>query len=95
MTYRKKYQDFYNSKAWKEMREYKFADANGLCEACKAKGKAVAGKEVHHVVPIDKDWSRRLDFANLKLLCPDCHNAVHSRESQLQKFNKFWERLNG
>ena len=92
-SYRERYQDFYNGKEWKELRDWKFADANGLCEECRENGKIVVGKEVHHIIPIEKDWEKRLDANNLKLLCPECHNSVHSRESQLQKFNKFWEEL--
>lgn len=92
-SYRERYQDFYNGKEWKELRYWKFADANGLCEECRENGKIVAGKEVHHIIPIEKDWGKRLDAKNLKLLCPECHRLAHERGSPLQEFNKFWEGL--
>ena len=93
MNYKEKYQDFYNSKEWKALRNWKFAEANGLCENCKKNGIVRAAREIHHIVPIEKDYSKRLDCDNLIALCSECHNSVHSRESQLQKFNKFWEEL--
>jgi 5-methylcytosine-specific restriction endonuclease McrA len=48
---------------------------------------------VHHIVPIEEDWNKRLNFDNLVLLCPDCHNAEHERISPLQKFLKDWENI--
>ena len=92
-SYRERYQDFYNGKEWKELRDWKFADANGLCEECRENGKIVVGKEVHHIIPIEKDWSKRLDPDNLVLLCRDCHNKIHNRQSPLQNFLDFWEEL--
>ena len=92
-SYRERYQDFYNGKEWKELRAYKFAQANGLCEECLKKGIVTAGVEIHHIVPIEKDWSKRLDIDNLVCLCHACHDRAHLRISPLQKFNIFWEGL--
>lgn len=92
-NYNDKYQAFYNSKEWKSLRAYKFADAGGLCEKCLQKNIIKAGKEVHHIKPIEKFWEFRLVFENLILLCNDCHNEEHGRESELQKFLKMWEEL--
>lgn len=75
------------------MRAKKFRLENGLCEQCRAKGIVKAGTEVHHIVPIDADWGRRLDFDNLILLCRDCHDSKHGRESALQTFNRIWEEM--
>lgn len=93
-NYHKKYRSFYQSRAWRQLRALKFANADGLCERCKKKGIVRRGKEVHHIVPIEKDWEKRLDMDNLELLCTDCHNQGHGRESALQKFNQFWEGMN-
>lgn len=92
-TYHEKYDAFYQSRAWRRLRKIKFARETGLCERCRAKGIVRMGEEVHHVVPIEVDWSRRLDPDNLELLCAACHNEQHERESPLQKFSKFWEEL--
>lgn len=53
----------------------------------------MAGKEVHHIIPISKRWDLRLEFSNLELLCWNCHHAMHEKEGKLQKFDKFWETL--
>ena len=93
-NYHSKYDSFYQSRAWRRLRRLKFVEANGLCERCAKKGIAKQGKEVHHVLSIEKCWDRRLDITNLELLCVECHQGKeHGRESPLQKFNDFWESL--
>ena len=93
MTYHEKYNQFYQSKEWQLLRNQKYYDANGLCEMCRAKGIIKRGKEVHHKIPIEEDWSKRLNYDNLILLCSDCHNAQHERVSPFQKFLKDWNNL--
>lgn len=92
-TYHELFNSFYQSTEWKALRNYKFGMADGLCENCKKKGIVRVGREVHHIVPIEEDWSKRLNFDNLVLLCSDCHNEQHERISQLQKFLKEWENM--
>lgn len=93
LNYNEKFSQFYNSSEWKILRNQKFYDADGLCEICKKKKIIKQGKEVHHIIPIEKDWSKRLDYDNLILLCSDCHNEQHLRISPLQKFLKDWENM--
>ena len=93
VNYHEKYNSFYQSNEWQNLRNQKFYDADGLCELCKKNGIIRQGKEVHHIVPIEKDWNKRFDYNNLILLCPDCHNAQHERISPLQEFLKDWEKL--
>lgn len=93
MNYKEKYSWFYNTPEWKKLRKYKFNKADGLCEKCDKQGIVEEGVEVHHKVPIEKDWSKRLDYNNLILLCPACHNHEHNRESELQKFLNDFENL--
>lgn len=92
-TYHEKYNSFYQSSEWKSLREARFEFAEGLCELCRKKGIVRAGREVHHIVEISQDWSKRLDFDNTILLCSDCHNEQHLRISQLQKFLREWENM--
>lgn len=93
MTYHEKYNAFYQTKEWKQLRKQKFEDADGLCEECKKNGIVKIGKEVHHIIPIGKDWSKRLDYDNLILLCKECHNQKHDRISQFKRFNEMWDKL--
>lgn len=94
-TYHEKFDSFYQGEIWRRLRAEKFGAACGLCEKCKANGVIRAGKEVHHIIPIEKNWELRYAFENLILLCSECHNAEHDRVSSLQRFNKIWEEING
>lgn len=91
-NYHEKFSGFYNSKEWKQLRNQKFYDADGMCEMCKMNGVIAMGKEVHHIVPIEEDYSKRLDYDNLILLCPMHHNLVHERQSKLQTFMQIWDK---
>ena len=91
MNYHEKYAEFYNSAEWKNLRNQKFFDADGLCELCRKNGIIKESKEIHHIIPIEEDWSKRLDYDNLIALCSDCHNAIHNRQSSLQQFLNFWD----
>lgn len=92
-TYHEKFDKFYQSKEWQLLRNQKWVASDGLCEMCRAKGIIKSAKEIHHVVPIEVDWSKRLEYENLIALCSDCHNAQHERVSSLQKFLKDWDNL--
>lgn len=93
-NYHEKYDSFYQSKEWSLLRNQKFYDADGLCELCRKNGIIKEAKEVHHIVPIEIDWSKRLDYDNLLALCSDCHNLQHERISPLQKFLSEWDKIN-
>jgi len=92
--YQKKYMAFYNSKAWRNLSKRYALSKNYICEECRKKGILKKGTQVHHIVPIDQDWDKRLDWDNLQLLCTECHNEKHkSRMSAMQKFKKDMEEL--
>lgn len=67
---------FYLSKAWRNTREAYYRFRCGICERCGA-----AGDIVHHkryLTPSNiHDPSITLSFANLELLCQECHNKEH------------------
>lgn len=89
-NYHSRYSQFYNSKEWHDLRNFKWQESNGLCEMCLKENIIRKGREVHHIIPIEKDWSKRLDYENLILLCPDHHNEAHERVSPLSQFlNEF------
>lgn len=93
LNYHEKYSQFYNSVQWRTLRNQKFYDANGLCELCLKDGIINEAREIHHIVPIEKDWNKRLDYDNLIALCPSHHQEQHNRDSQLQKFLRDWNNL--
>lgn len=68
--YRNKQSDrFYHSAEWKRLSKVVLAKAQYRCAECG--GLAV---EVHHIIPVRDDWSKRLDIHNLVPLCTSCHN---------------------
>jgi len=58
----------------------------GLCERCLARGLYVPGIIVHHKQPVTPDNigdpAITLSYANLQLLCRDCHAEQHSGKSE-------------
>ncbi|APM39408.1 HNH endonuclease [Clostridium kluyveri] len=85
-----RHNDIYKAKEWEKVRGYVIGRANGLCERCKAKGKIVPGKIVHHKVWLTdknkKDWDIAYNPDNLEYLCNPCHEEVHERVGTLKNF---------
>lgn len=46
------------------------------CVMCRARGVVTRATMVHHIVPVKKDWDKRLDLDNLMSLCESCHNGI-------------------
>lgn len=65
---------------WQRVREIKIA-RNPVCEECAAQGVTTVADDVHHIVPIRVDPSRRLDISNLRSLCRR-HHAAAEREAR-------------
>lgn len=82
----KKYEQFYNSKAWRTLRKA-YADKHYLCEECEKEAKLQdkyniqLTEEVHHKEPIQTEtgWARRLEWSNLIALCHKHHDIEHRR----------------
>ena len=81
---------FYGSQAWKDCRQAYRKAKGGLCERCLAKGLVTAGSrsmplQVHHKIELTPenigDPNITLNWANLQLLCKDCHDEVHTAGS--------------
>jgi len=72
-----KYAKFYNSSAWKKLRNAYIA-AYPLCERCLKDGIIKQADVVHHIIEIRSDWSKRLDWDNLEAVCHEHHNKEHA-----------------
>lgn len=68
---------FYASTQWIRLRDLILSRAGYQCVLCKQQGKLTPATEVHHIVPIRVDWSKRLEMNNLMCLCHKCHMEVH------------------
>ena len=63
---------------WREFRLAVLAD-RPLCQDCEQHGRVTAAEEVHHVVKVRDDITRRLDRENVLALCKSCHSARTAR----------------
>jgi 5-methylcytosine-specific restriction endonuclease McrA len=70
---------FYKTREWRALQKT-FIKQFPTCVFC---GKPA--KQVDHIVPIRKDWSRRLDPSNLRPLCWSCHSSHTLRERNAQR----------
>ena len=72
---------FYSSKRWQDCRNTYGAMKGWLCEDCMRRGIYTPGVEVHHTEELTPANINRpevtLSFANLVLLCRECHKARH------------------
>lgn len=81
---------FYTSTAWKNKRQEIIKRDNNECQICKALYKFVPSDDVHHIVPMTKDFSKRLDNNNLISLCSKCHKDIHYHKiDNKDKFEKY------
>jgi 5-methylcytosine-specific restriction endonuclease McrA len=71
-----KYVRFYNGGDWRALSAKRLSDDDYKCEWC---GKVAT--EVDHIIAIQtpEGWERRLDYANTRSLCHDCHDRRHGR----------------
>lgn len=81
---------FYKSKQWERTRKLYVDRVHGMCERCAAAGLVVPGKIVHHKIYLDdaklKNPAIALNFANLELLCQDCHNKEHMHREPARRY---------
>lgn len=64
---------FYNSPEWRKIRYEILREQGGRCQCCGRSAKDGVILHVDHIVPLSKDWSKRLDKNNLQVLCEDCN----------------------
>jgi 5-methylcytosine-specific restriction enzyme A len=80
---------FYNSKAWKNIRSLVYQRERGCCQKC---GRFIFGRQahVHHEIPIKDDPTLKLDENNLKLLCPKCHTEEENKDDKGKIFPSYF-----
>lgn len=92
--------DFYNSRAWRELRKmyirYRVSVDGGMCEVCKEK----LGYIVHHKIWLTQENIDNPEIAlntdNLRYECIDCHNReekeqTNKKQKQRYVFNSLGE----
>jgi 5-methylcytosine-specific restriction endonuclease McrA len=68
-THRERAQKFYASSEWRRLRYKILRRDGGKCVLCGRGAADGVTLHVDHIVPLSKDWSRRLDPDNLQALC--------------------------
>lgn len=70
--------EFYNSKAWKVLRESCKNKYSGLCLWSLYKHKKVKkGTTAHHIVPVSQDKTKALLLSNLVYVSDEAHREIH------------------
>lgn len=87
-THREIRQKFYQSKEWRNIREYVLSK-EPFCRKCKAEGYLVPAYAVDHIVDIVDEPLKRLDINNLQPLCRKCHSS-----KTLSKMNRIENKPN-
>ena len=69
---------FRSTIAWQKVRAAVVSRDNAMCCICLEQGRYNPPKviEVHHIVSLEQDYSRRLDKTNLICLCPVHHKQA-------------------
>lgn len=79
-------QEFYNSLAWKRLRDT-YIKTHPICYECLQHGVVEPAVDVHHAIPWDRGkteeekWNLFLDEKNLISLCETCHHALHFKDN--------------
>ncbi|MBC6310139.1 HNH endonuclease [Listeria sp. FSL L7-1582] len=76
-----RYVSFYNSKAWRELREVALDRDYHLCVRCLANHDVTHAQLVDHIIPTKDNWELRLDLNNLQSLCESCHQLKTKKEN--------------
>lgn len=68
---------FYESKAWKDTREYVISECHGICEKCNERSAEI----VHHIIWLTPSNINNVDItlkrSNLQAVCRECHGKIH------------------
>lgn len=78
--YREKALNFYSSREWRSLRYEVLKENGGRCCLCGRSAKDGVVLHVDHIIPLSKDWSKRLDKDNLQVLCEDCNIGKSNKD---------------
>ena len=81
-----KWQRFYGTKVWRDLREQKLME-QPLCEECLLFDRITPATQVHHkdkfgdYYPDEQlMWEKFLDWDNLESICAACHRKIHAHK---------------
>lgn len=81
LAYRDMAFEFYRSFEWRSLRYKVLSDNGGKCCLCGRSRKDGVILHVDHIIPLSKNWSKRLDINNLQVLCEDCNMGKSNKDN--------------
>ena len=76
----------YKSGRWEKKREQILQRDHYACQECRRHGRYRRANTVHHIRHLKDAPELALEDSNLESLCRDCHEAIHEKEKQREKF---------
>lgn len=74
----RKNHEFYNSKAWKRLRESCKSKYSNICIWTMYKhNRIIEGRTAHHIIPIEVDMGLALNGNNLLFVSDEAHREIH------------------
>lgn len=76
--------DFYNSAAWKRLRDTLLSQSP-LCYECLQHNRVTPAEDAHHLIPFEsgkteeEKWDLFLKESNIRMLCQKCHYGYHNK----------------
>lgn len=80
-SYKELSDEFYHSREWMSLRYSVLKEQDGKCQLCGRSRKDGIILHVDHIIPLSKDWSKRLDRNNLQVLCKECNLGKSNTDS--------------
>ena len=79
----KEHEAFYNSTAWRRVREYVLNRDNGICQLSLLDKRIVKADMIHHIYPLEDYRELALSPVNLISLSHKEHSSLHNRDGTL------------
>lgn len=70
---------FYQSRAWRYIKQRAHERDNYECQMCRQRGLYHKVENVHHIKEVKDKPSMALLLSNTLCLCIPCHNAIHGK----------------
>ena len=80
-------QKFYQTKEWRDLRDYVLGN-NPLCVECKKNGNLVLATECDHKIDIQVSPELCLEPDNVQPLCKSCHSKKTNKKGVKKKGNE-------
>lgn len=77
---------FYRTQVWEKKRKSILQRDHYACQECKRHGRYTRANTVHHIRHLKEEPELALEDTNLESLCRDCHEKIHEKEKQREKF---------